>query len=121
MEVGGSFAEILHGTTAHKYLGRLVPGTLKTRADTELTHRLQAAWAKFHKHKHVLTNRHVSVKLRLKYFDAIISPTVLFGLASLPLTTFHKRIDVVQRRMIRAIVGWVAVDKFEIGETQCAE
>ena len=32
----------------------------------------------------VLTNRHVSLKLRLKYFDTMISPVVLFGLASLP-------------------------------------
>ena len=118
VEVGGSFVEISHGATAHKYLCRLLPGTLKTRADTELTHSLQVAWAKFQKHKHILTNRHVSVKLRLKYFDAIISPTVLFGLASLPLTASHfKRIDVVQRRMIRAIVGWVAVDKFDWRDT----
>ena len=79
--VGGSFVEILHSKTVHKYSGRLLPGTLKTRTGTELTHCLQAAWAKFHKHKHVLANRHVSVKLRLKYFDANISPTLLFGLA----------------------------------------
>ena len=71
-----------------------------------------------HRDKHALTNRHVSVKLRLKYFDPIMSPTLLFGLASLPLTSSHfKKIDVVQRRMIRAIVGWVAVDKFDWGDT----
>ena len=118
VEVGGSFVEILHGKAARKYFGRLLPGTLKTRADTELTHRLPLAWAKFHKHQHVLINRHVSVELRLKYVDAIMSPTPLFGLAYLPLTTSHlKRIDVVQRRMIRAIVGWVAVDNFDWRDT----
>ena len=91
-----------------------LPGTLKTKAENEFAHRLRAAWAKFHEHNHVLTHRHVSVTLRLNYSDAIISPTLLFGLASLHLTRSHfKKIDVAQRRMIRAIVGWVAVDKFD--------
>ena len=68
-----------------------------TRTYTELEHRLQAAWANFHGHKHVLTNRHVSVKLRLKIFNAIISPTTVW-LASLPLTTSdYKRIETFLR------------------------
>ena len=59
----------------------------------------------------VLTNRHVSLKLRLKYFDAMISPVVSFGLASLPLIASQvQRVNVVQCRMLCAVVGWVAVD-----------
>lgn len=111
IDVGGSSVEVLHGGNAHKYLGRLVPGDLKKRSETELVHRLQVAWAKFHKHKHVLTNRHVSLKLRLRFFDTVISPAILFGLASLPLVASQlHRINIVQRRMLRSIVGWVALD-----------
>ena len=41
----------------------------------------------------------------------IIFPAALFGSVSLPLVASQiQRINVVQRRMLRAIVGWVAVD-----------
>jgi len=52
-------------------------------------------------------NRDISVRLRLKLFQAVVSPTVLFGLTTLPLTTCQKhQLDAVQRRMLRSIVGW---------------
>ena len=31
----------------------------------------------------VLTNKHVALKLRLKFFDSVLPPTVLFGLATI--------------------------------------
>ena len=61
---------------------------------------------------------HVSLKLRLKYFDAMISPVVLFGLASSPLIPSQVQgVNVVQRRVLRAVVGWVAVDGNDWGGT----
>ena len=58
-----------------------------------------------------LTNKHVALKLRLKFFDSVLSPTILFGLATLPLSKSQlQRFDVTQRKMLRTIVGWVAVD-----------
>jgi hypothetical protein len=111
VEVSGSLEKILQGAATHKYLGGLIVGNLKKKSETEPAHRLQIAWAKFHRNRHVLTNRHVSLKLRLKYFDAMISPVVSFGLASLPLIASQvQRVNVVQRRMLCAVVGWVAVD-----------
>ena len=42
---------------------------------------------------------------------SVLSPTVLFGLATLPLSKSQlQRLDVTQRKMLRTIVGWVAVD-----------
>ena len=59
----------------------------------------------------MLTNKHVALKLRLKFFDSVCSPTILFGLATLPLSKSQlRRLDVTQRKMLRTIVGWVAVD-----------
>ena len=47
------------------------------------------------------------VKLRFKMFHAVVSPTMLFGLTTLPLTTRQKQqLDAVQRRMLRSIAGW---------------
>jgi len=41
----------------------------------------------------------------------IIFPAALFGSVSLPLVASQiQRINVVQRRVLHAIVGWVAVD-----------
>ena len=35
---------------------------------------------KFHRHRRELVNKHVSIKLRMKFFDAVVTPTILFGL-----------------------------------------
>ena len=111
VELAGDSVEILSGRSKHKYLGKTLVGDLRHRAEVELGHRLQVTWAKFHKHRHVLTNKHVALKLRLKFFDSALSPTVLFGLATLPLSKSQlQRLDVTQRKMLRTIVGWVAVD-----------
>ena len=72
-------------------------------------HRTQCAWHKFHQHKLILLNKNVSFRLRLKVIHATVFPTAMFGLASLPLTHFLHKLDVVQRRMLRCIVGWVRI------------
>ena len=109
--------EVLHETASHKYLGRYLSGDLDKRAEVEVKHRIQQAWFKFHQHQRVLTNQHISVKLRMKLFDAAISPSLLFGVAALPLyENLVTKIDIVQRKMMRRIVGWtrVADESWEI-------
>ena len=101
---------ILHGGMTHKYLGRKFPGNLNSRTEVEIMHRIQCAWHKFHQHKLILLNKHVSFRLRLKLFHATIFPTAMFGLSSLALTQKHlHKLDVVQRRMLRSIVSWVRI------------
>ena len=107
LDVADGIVEVLRGSVAHKYLGRTLPGNLRLRGEVELSHRIQNAWAKFHKHRTTLTDRHVSVKSRLKLYEATVTPTVLYGLAACPLTERQReRLDVIQRRMLRSIVGW---------------
>ena len=88
-------------TTMHKYLGRNLNGNFLARRNSEFAHRLQVAWNKFHKYKHILLlNKHVSLVLWLKLFDAVVSPAMLFLLATLPLTRgCLQKLSVVQRRM----------------------
>ena len=75
-----------------------------------MKHRIHIAWMKFNQHRETLLNRHVSLKLRLKFFDSIISPAILFGLTTAPLSTAQlSKLDIVRRRMLRSIVGWVPV------------
>ena len=51
----------------------------------EFAHRLPVASNKFHKYKHILLNKDIPLVLRMKLFDAVVSPAMLFGLATLPL------------------------------------
>ena len=93
-----------------KYLGRNLSGNFLARINSEFAHRLQVAWNKFHKYKHILLNKHVFLGLRLKLFDAVVSPAMLFGLATLPLTKgCLEKLGVVQKRMLRSILGWVRI------------
>ena len=87
-----------------------ISADFRSRSQTELKHRFQVGWAKFRKHRHILTNKHVSIALTLKCFDTVLTPTVLFGLHVLPLTLSQiHALDAVQRRMLRSVVGWVRV------------
>ena len=107
LDVGGDMIEVVHGQETHKYLGKKFPGNLSARATVDMKHRIYIAWMKFHQHKETLLNRHVSLKLRLKFFDSIISPAILFGLTTVPLSAAQlSKLDIVRRRMLRSIVGW---------------
>jgi hypothetical protein len=87
-----------------------VCGRSQLRGEIELNHRIAHAWGKFHQHRQVLLNRNVPIHLRLKLFDSTVSPTVLYGMAVLPLTAAQlQRLGAVQRRMLRNITGWVRI------------
>ena len=47
--IDGKHVDILSGDTAHKYLGRKLCGSLRSRNIFELAHRVQIVWMKFHK------------------------------------------------------------------------
>ena len=72
---------------------------------------MQQAWGAFHKHRKVLLNHHVPLDLRLKFFDACISPCAIFAIAILPLSQSQiQSICIVQRKMLRRVVGWRRID-----------
>ena len=109
---------VLHEGSSHKYLGRHIPGNLKQRGRVELHHRKTIAWAKFNKHRTILTNKHVSLKLRLKFFNAVVTPAMVFSLHTLALTKVQlENINVLQRKMLQSIVGWVRVNGEDWSET----
>ena len=90
----------------HKYLGKKLSGDPRKRAMVDIQHRSQIAWMKFNEHRDTLLNRHVSLRLRLKLFDSVITPTIVFGLMTCPLTSHQlQKLEVVRNRMLRSIVG----------------
>ena len=101
--------DILGANDRQKYLGRLFSGDLKTRSKSAIDHRLSCAWMKYKAFQHVFEDKQVSVKLRFKLFDSIVSSTLLYGLETVPLSQqMLNRIDITQRTMLRRIVGWVS-------------
>ena len=118
VEVSQDLVHVLHEGSSHKYLGRHILGNLKQRGCVELHHRKTIAWAKFNKHRTVLTNKHVSLKLRLKFFNAVVTPAMIFSLHTLALTKVQlESIDVLQRKMLRSIVGWVRLNGEDWSDT----
>ena len=108
IEVAGELVEVLDGQVSHKYLGRKIPGDLRSRNSVEVAHRIKCAWAKFSQHRDALTDKNICLRSRLRLFAAVVSPCVLFGLAACALTGVQvESLDTVQRRMLRLIVGWV--------------
>ena len=107
ISVHGMPIEILSQTKAHKYLGRLISLNPTDRISKEVKARMRAAWSTFHQYRKCLCNHAISLKLRLRLFDACISPVALFGLGILPLSKkVRNDFDIIQRKMLRSIIGW---------------
>ena len=71
-------------------------------------YRLRCAWHKFHLCGQTLSNKHVDIRLRLRLFDCIVTPTIMYGLTTAPLIeTQLPYLASTQRRMLRLIVGYV--------------
>jgi hypothetical protein len=96
--------EIIPFASSLKYLGRLV-GFDKPHHD-ELEHRIRQAWKAFMAHKSELTCKAYSLRDRLRLFDSIVGPTVLYGSASWCLTKESQvLLQRTQRKMLRMILG----------------
>ena len=96
--------EVLARTGEIKYLGRQITFTDAQRA--ELKNRLRGAWAKFMEHKDELIKKKYALSDRLRLFDAVVTPAVLYGAGTWTLTKEMERaLRTTQRRMLRAILG----------------
>ena len=105
------FIELVSAGSFHKYLGRSWPGNLCNRGEAAVSHRIGCAWAKFRNQEATLRNKSISLALRLKLFNTTVTPALLYSLDTCPLTDrLLRKLDVIQRKMLRQIVGWVFGD-----------
>jgi hypothetical protein len=104
LPVGEGWLKVLREDEAERYLGRKL--CLNEHHAAELSHRFAAGWASFMKNKAALCNRSCSLRSRLRAFDAIVTPTVLYGASSWAMTTkMEQLLCSTRRRMLRYIVG----------------
>lgn len=109
--------DIVPKSSVHKYLGRAFSGDLRDRGSVALSNRSSCAWMRYNNVKHVLENKHVTVQVRFKLFQSVITSTILYSLEICPLTVnFYVRLDIIQRKMMRKIIGWhfVVGDSWEL-------
>ena len=103
-QVAGMSIEVLGPQESAMYLGRAL--SLTEPHDIELKHRLKKAWAKFGTFKQELTDLTIPLHLRLKLFQSVLTPTVLYGCSSWVMTcTREAALRTTQRKMLRAMLG----------------
>lgn len=101
MDIDCEFIKVLHLGESHKYIGRMFSVSSTHRIEIEFNHRKGKAWAAFHKRKKALLNQNISLKLRLRLFNACVSPVIAYTLAAFPLTqTRYQELDRIQRKMV---------------------
>ena len=104
VRVGDMKIEILARGDKIKYLGKQI--TFENGTQVELSNRIKAAWAKFMQYKQELTKKTYSLSDRLRLFESVVSPTVLYGSEAWTLTAEMTRLlRTTQRRMLRAVLG----------------
>lgn len=86
------------------YLGLHVGFT--NHHSNDLAHRLSYGWGAFFQFRQVLFNKRCTLRARLKPFNAIVKPCVLYGCSSgTPFSEDERRLRRTQRQMLRKIIG----------------
>ena len=95
--------EILSKNESVKYLGQRI--SFHQQETPEIKSRIRAAWATFHKYSQELTSKKYMLKLRLRLFDATVSPTLCYAAGHWTPSKEHERMmQSTQRKMLRLII-----------------
>ena len=87
------------------------------RSETEVRRRVQAGANAWRQVEGVMSDRHISKKLKGKVLGACVTPAMLYGLETLPLTEKHQhRLKVCENNWVRRIAGVKRVDRRRMDE-----
>ena len=108
----------INGTNIQKvnsfvYLGQLInQPNIPHNHNLEISRRIGAAWASFGKVNQLLTKKRVPMKVKHRYFQQCITPTLLYGCESWTLTkAMELRLARCQRAMERRMLNIRIIDK----------
>ena len=103
IKIGDMSIEILAKNESVKYLGQRI--SFHQQETLEIKSRIRAAWTTFHKYRQELTSKKYMLKLRLRLFDATVSPTLCYAAGTWTPSREHERmIQSTQRKMLRLII-----------------
>ena len=116
VQIQGMEVQILPYGGAVKYLGRLF--SFYDAHGTEIQNRINMAWRKFNVFKAELCCKSYSLRHRLRFFDSVIFPGMLYGCATWTLTVeLQHKIRKTQRHMLRQILGKRWTNENDLSET----
>ena len=103
LEIEDMKIEILTRNESVKYLGQKI--SFHHQEKTEIKNQIRGAWATFRKYRQELTSKNYMLNLRLRLFNAAISPTTCSAGGTLSPNKEHERmIQSTQRKMLRLII-----------------
>ena len=104
LSCGDYLVKVAASTDKEKYLGRVL--CIEGFHEAELSNRIACAWNVFFKHKLILCNKRLVLKKRLRFFESVVTPTVLYGCAAWSLKQAdYQKLRTTRRRMLRWMVG----------------
>ena len=104
VDIGGQPVEVVPAKEGAMYLGKLM--ALVEGHEVELQHRITRGWRKFMTFKKDLCDRTFPIDQRFRLFNAVVTPTVLYGCGTWAMTTTRERaLKTAQRRMLRMMLG----------------
>ena len=72
-----------------KYLGQMI--TFMDQETTEVQHRLRCAWSVFAEHRQELTSKSCLLRHRFHLFDAVVTPTIMYGAGTWTTAEVHEK------------------------------
>ena len=98
------YIDVVHGSSSHKWLSCQLSMDGDQRADIEF--HLHAAARAFWANKWILCDKHVPLSLRVKFFEAVVTPVACFGAGHRKISQPHlRKFDSEWRRLLRSMVG----------------
>ena len=95
--------EILNSEHHADYLGTAV--RLAAIEDEEVASRISKAWAKYGTFRSEFRDRQVPIELRLKLFDTVITPTILYGSEAWPTKrSSQQKLHATLMKMMRLLI-----------------
>ena len=106
MIIFGKKFDVLPFTSFTDYLGRSL--TMDTSHDTEIANHTQKERSKFFFFKSELCGKRIGIKEKFRLFNAVVTPTVLYGSSAWTMSAESSRLlRTSQRRMLRWMLGGV--------------
>ena len=102
----GAVIKVKEKELGHKWLGCMLSSAGSKSATLDIDYHLQSANRAFFANKWIFLSRNVSIRNKLKFFDAIVTPIACFGAGPRCIHSADMdKFDIRFRRMIRCVVG----------------
>ena len=102
----GATIKVKEKESGHKWLGCMLSAGGSKHATLDIDYHLQSASRTFLANKSIFLSRNVSIRSKLKFFDAIVTPIACFGAGPRCIHSADMvKFDIHFRRMIRCVVG----------------